>query len=73
MDHMAALAKGFKIFGPIIGGIMIKVSGRQYHLRYSNDGAVANESKARQRLSTNDLGSTGSSLFGGLVAEIAAM
>jgi hypothetical protein len=52
MDHMAALAKGFKIFGPIIGGIMIKVSGRQHHLRYSNDGAVPNESKARQRTST---------------------
>ena len=45
MDYMAALAKGFKIFGPIIGGIMIEVSGRQHHLRYSNDCAVANESK----------------------------
>ncbi len=51
MDHMAALAKGFEIFGPIISGIMIKVSGRQHHLRYSNGDAVASKSKARQRAS----------------------
>jgi hypothetical protein len=42
MDHMAALAKGFQVSRAVVGGIMIKVSGRQRHLRCSNDVVVAN-------------------------------
>jgi hypothetical protein len=31
VKHMAALAKGLQISQPVIGGIMVKVRGRQHY------------------------------------------
>jgi hypothetical protein len=49
MDHMAALAKRFQVSRPIVGWIMIKVSGRQRDPGCSNDDVISSWSKAPQR------------------------
>ena len=41
VTHMAALAQGFQISQPVIGGIMVKVRSRQRHPGCANGDAVA--------------------------------
>ena len=48
VKHMATLAKGLQISQPVIGGIMVKVRGRQRDLGCANSDVVANSSKAAQ-------------------------
>jgi len=46
---MTALAQGLQISQPVIGGIMVKVRGRQRHLGRANSDVVAcSPSKAGQ-------------------------
>jgi hypothetical protein len=49
VTHMAALAQGFQISQPVIGGIMVKVRSRQRHPGCANSDVVAHtSSKAGQ-------------------------
>jgi hypothetical protein len=49
VNHMATLAQGLQISQPVIGGIMVKVSGRQRHPgRANNDVVACSSSKAGQ-------------------------
>jgi len=44
VKHMATLAKSLQISQPVIGGIMVKVRGRQRDLGCANSDVVANSS-----------------------------
>src|SRR5215468_6454461 len=52
VKHMATLAQGLQISQPVIGGIMVKVRGRQRHPgRANNDLVACSSSKAGQSAS----------------------
>ena len=44
VKHMASLAEGLQISQSVIGGIMVKVGGRQHYLGRANCDCVANSS-----------------------------